>query len=289
MIYSIQNDRIKAAISSRGAELLSAFCNGCEYIWQADPTYWASHAPILFPICGRLFEGKYTHEDKTYEMILHGFARQSEFALVEQTDSSVTLMLTSNEDTKKIYPFDFEFSVTYTLTDNVLKTSANIKNTGRVVLPATFGGHPGFRAPLSSGAFEDCYLEFDEVCTPSQLIFSESCLNTGKKRALSLEDGRILRLRHDLFVNDAIFVSGMSKRVTLRSDKDDRALEVCYYDMPYLGFWQKPNSDAPYICIEPFCGLPAFDGETDDIMTKNDMFHILPNGEKHIEFDMKLM
>ncbi len=286
MIYAIQNDRIKAAVSSRGAELYSAYCNGCEYIWQADPEYWASHAPILFPICSRLFEGKYTYEGKTYEMILHGFARQTEFELVEHTDSKITLKLASSEETKKIYPFDFEFYVTYTLEENMLRTSARIVNTGKDILPATFGGHPGFRAPMSAGSFEDCYLEFGEVCSPDQLIFSDSCLNTGKKKALALEDGKILRLSHSLFDNDAVFMSGQADSVTLRSTADERSLTLRYTGIPYLGIWQKVKSDAPYVCIEPFCGLPAFEGETDDFATKNDMFRLPAGAEKTIGYDM---
>ncbi len=286
MIYSIQNDKIRAAVSSRGAELYSAFCNGCEYIWQADPEYWGSHAPILFPICGRLFEGKYTYKNKTYEMILHGFARQMEFELVEHTDNRVTLKIESNEQTKQIYPFDFELFVTYTVTDNVLTTSAKIINTGKELLFAAFGGHPGFRTPLGRGNFEDCYLEFGEACSPCQLVLSENCLNTGETKPLALENGKIIHLTHSLFDNDGIFMKGHADSVTLRSTADSHSVTLDCNDMPYLGIWQTSHSDAQFICIEPWCGLPAFEGETDDISTKNDMFKIGVGEQKTIEFYM---
>ncbi len=286
MIYIIQNDQLRVAINSYGAELYSAFCNGCEYIWQGDSEYWAGRSPILFPICGRLFEGKYTFEGKTYDMDIHGFAKDTEFQVVERNDRKITLKIGSNESTMKIYPFDFEFFITYTVTSNMLRTSVRIVNTGNEVLPATFGGHPGFRAPLGDGGFEDCYLEFGDVCSPDHMIFSDDCLNTGNKRAIPLEKGRILRLNHSMFDNDGIFMSGQADSVTLRSTADTRSMTIRYTGIPYLGLWHKPKSDAPYICIEPVCGLPAYEGRTDDLATKNDMFQLPVGTEKTVEFDM---
>ena len=61
MIYTLSNDKIIASFDTLGAELISVkSIDGCEYIWQADPTYWAEHSPIMFPICGRLPNGRYT-------------------------------------------------------------------------------------------------------------------------------------------------------------------------------------------------------------------------------------
>ena len=48
------------------------------------------HAPILFPYCGRLKGGAFTHNGVSYEGGQHGFARDMEHALVEQSGDSVT-------------------------------------------------------------------------------------------------------------------------------------------------------------------------------------------------------
>ena len=41
--------------------------------------------------------------------------------------------------------------------------------------------------------------------------------------------------------------------------------------MTCLGLWHKPRTDAPYVCIEPWHGVPADDGKIDDLQTKRQM------------------
>ncbi|MBE6546226.1 MAG: aldose 1-epimerase family protein [Ruminococcaceae bacterium] len=276
MLYTLKNESLTVTVSDMGAELLSVrSAEGCEYIWQGDAAYWKGHAPLMFPICGRLIDGKYTWEGKTYEMNLHGFARRTAFSLDAQTESTLCLTLRSDEETRKCYPFDFVLTVEYTLTGRELCASVSVKNAGEGLLPATLGFHPGFNVPLDGGCFADWYVEFENPASPDKLLLSETCFITGRKEAFPLEDGRILRLRHDLFDNDAIFLSRTDSCATLRSDKSDRFVTFRYPDMPYLGFWHAPKTEAPYVCIEPWCGLPDFDGKSGDFATKCDMFRLL--------------
>ena len=284
MEYVLKNGTLTAKVESYGAELRSVVKEGCEYLWQGDPAYWAGQAPVLFPICGRLVGGKYTYLDKTYEMTLHGFAKRSEFTVVSHTDEEIVLILRETEATLGEYPFPFALTVTYTLEGSEIRSSLTVKNTGDGVLPFTLGAHPGFCVPLDTGDFSDWRLRFPGGASPDQLIFSETCFNTGKKRAFPLEGGDTLPLRHEMFDNDAIFLSRVPDRVRLESTKSRRFVEMIYPEFPYLGFWHKPHSDAPYVCIEPWCGLPTFDGETEDFATKCDMFRILPGAEKSLGY-----
>ena len=286
MIYTIKNDFLTVEISSHGAEITSVKGNGCEYMWQGNPEFWTGRAPILFPICGRLFGGKYTLDGREYEMNLHGFARNSELEAVSVSDESVTFRLTANEETKTIYPFDFTLTVSYTLVKNTVTSNVVIENTGDRTLPATFGAHPGFNVPLDNGSFEDWYIEFGEDCTPNELMFSDTCFNTGKKRSYPLVNSRVLPLRHSLFDIDAIFMDRVAPSATLKSDKSDRYVTLEYADMPYLGVWHKPRTSAPYVCIEPWCGLPSFDGQTDDMATKSDMLHIEQGKKKTVSYKL---
>lgn len=286
MTYTLKNDKITAELSSHGAEILSVKGNGCEYVWQGNPEFWAGRTPILFPICGRLFGGKYTYGGKEYEMNLHGFARASEFEVVKATDTYIEFKLTANEETKAIYPFDFTLNVSYTLDGNAIRSDAVINNVGDKVLPATFGAHPGFNVPLDSGNFDDWYIEFGEDCTPDELVFSDTCFNTGLKKAYPLKDSKILPLRHSLFNVDAIFMDRIAPSATLKSDKSERYVTMKYAGMPYLGIWHKPRSEAPYVCIEPWCGLPSFDGRVDDMATKSDMFHIEAGKSKTVTYEI---
>lgn len=288
MIYTLKNDIITAKISEKGAEIVSVVRNedGCEYIWQGDSAYWGGQAPYLFPICGRLYGNEYTYGGKRYELARHGFARHSAFSLVSQSDTSVTLALKSNEDIKCVYPFDFELVITHTLDGEKLSSDVKIKNLGEGVLPAAFGAHPGFNVPLGEGRFEDYRIEFADVCYPDEILYTSDGYNTGKKRAFPLKDGKVIELRHSLFDGDAVFMDNTARKVSLRSDLSPRAVTFSFPDMSYFGIWHKPQSDAPYVCLEPWCGLPSYQGTVDDIETKNDMFRIAPNGEKNVHMEL---
>ncbi len=285
MLYTIKNEKLTVTVSDVGAELISVVKDGCEYIWLGKEEIWPCHAPLVFPICGRLYESKYTYRGKEYEMNIHGFVRRSTLTVYEQTDTAICLKLTESEETKKEYPFDFELKIWYILEGDKLTNRFEIKNTGADVLPATIGGHPGFNVPLDKGDFEDYYLEFENECSPDKLLFSERCLLEGKT-AFPLEKGKILRLRHDLFDNDAIFISRPDSTITLKSDKTDRFVKLIYADMPYLGIWHRPKIEAPYVCIEPWCGLPGNDGVVEDMEFRADMFRIQPGSTKKAEFSM---
>ncbi len=286
MNYILKNDILTVTLCSHGAEIVSVKRGDCEYIWQADPAYWTGKAPLLFPVCGRLFGFKYTYEGKTYDLGNHGFARFMEFCAVSVTDDTVVFSLKANDETRACYPFEFELVVSYTLTGDKLSSHVSIKNTGDKTLPATFGCHPGFNVPLDGGSFEDYYLEFGKPCSPDQIEISPRGLFTGKKTAYRLQNGTVLPLSHKLFEVDGIFLSRMDSTVTLKSNKSTRSVTLQYPDMPYLGVWHSAKSEAPFVCIEPWCGLPGYDGEMEDINTRHDMFHILPGKTQVAQFKM---
>lgn len=273
MQYTIKNEDLTVEISDLGGELMSIkSADGTEYLWQGDSNYWAGKAYNLFPIVGRLTEGKYTYKNKTYEMNLHGFVRKSVLQTENQKNDSITFVCKSNETTKKMYPFDFEYKIIYTLNKNSLITTYQVKNTGKESLIFTVGGHPGFNVPLTKNEnFEDYYLEFEDKRPAKEIEMSKTCYLTDKEKDFKLENGKILKLKHNLFDNDAIVLKDMSKKVTLKTDKNNKSVTVEYPDMKYLGIWHKPKSDAPYVCIEPWASLPSYDKKIDDLETKRDM------------------
>lgn len=289
MNYVIENDKLKVSVSDLGAEIQSIYgkTTDFEYLWQGNPEYWRSRATVLFPICGRLTDGKYTYKGKVYEMILHGFAKKCEFAVISHSSDKIILELKSSEETLKIYPFEFVFTVTYTLSGATVRTSFDVRNVGKEKMLFSVGGHPGFNLPLKDGAtFEDHYLEFEKVKPCSQLVMSPTCYYTGKKTPFALENGKILNLKRSLFDNDAVFLDGMDDTVTLKCKGGDRFVKVSYNDMTHVGFWQKPHSDAPYVCIEPWHGVPAYDGKIDDFETKQELMTLSPQEKYESFFDI---
>jgi len=281
MIFVLENDALKVSVDSMGCEIVSIVGkkDGNEYLWGGNAEFWAQHAPTMFPICGRLQDGKYTYRGKTYEMNLHGFARHAEFTIAEKTATSVTMTLTDNEAIYATYPFHFAFTITHTLDGDTIHTKYDVKNNSDVPMPFAVGGHPGYNLPLGGvGTFEDCYIEFDSVAPARKLVMTERCLMTEETVPFELEDGTKLNLKHSLFDNDAIFLINMAKSVTLKSKVSDKFVAMKYDDMGYLGLWHKPLTEAPYMCIEPWTSCPAYDGKVDDLETKRDLAH-LPAGE----------
>ncbi len=288
MLYTLKNNILEVSVSDIGAELISAKRGDCEYVWVAEgEDFWQSRAPIPFPVCGRFFEGKYSCRGKTYELPCHGFLRSSKMELKEQTDNSLTFELRSSEETLAVYPFEFTVYVTHTLEGDKLTTSVKIINDGKEILPATMGAHPGFNVPLDGkGSFEDYYIEFEEECSPDVVDMSERCLLTGKRYAYPLEKGKIIPLSHSLFDVDATFLARTASAATLKSAKTDRFVKIIYPDLPYFGIWHTPGTEAPFVCMEPWCGLPAYDGVCEDIETKHDMFRIEPGSSKTVSYSI---
>lgn len=287
MIYTLKNEFLTVDISDKGAEIVSVkSTDGCEYIWQGNAKYWEGQTPLMFPICGRLFGGKYTYNGKEYEMMIHGFARHSVFSGEKAGDASIRFTLTENADTLAIYPFKFKITVEYRLSDKTLFGGIRVENTGDGILPFAVGLHPGFNVPFDGGSFEDCHIEFAEPCSPDRIGLSETCFLTGKNEAFYLEDGKRLPLRHELFDNDAIFLARNCTSVCLRSAKSDKYISFTFEDFPYLGMWHAPKTDAPYVCIEPWCGLPSYDGETDDFAKKRDLFRLVAGDKKELSYSL---
>ena len=277
MTHILENDQLRVELDELGAQVTSIIekSSGTEYLWQGDPTYWAGRAPLLFPICGRLTEGKYTYKGNTYEMLLHGFIRKVEIPVSEKTENSVSFTYTDNELTRAQYPFGFRFTVTYVLDGNTLHHRFLVENTGDDILPFSIGGHPGFNVPLAQGTeFTDYYVEFSDATSPRAFVMSETCFLTGQSEPFPLENGRVCHLHHDMFDNDAIFLHDIAPSVTLKSDKTSRAVTLSLDGMPHVGLWHAPRTEAPYLCIEPWTGMPSTDGIVDDMETKKYMTRI---------------
>ena len=290
MEYNIKNEFLSVTVSTKGAELMSIknLKNDTEYLWQGDAKYWGSRASNLFPICGRLIEKEYTYRGKSYHLNTHGFARASEFELLQKGENTLSFVLRANDETRANYPFEFEYVVTYVLTDNTIKTIYSAKNLGKNKMYCAFGGHPGFTVPLGNdGVFEDYYLEFKQDTTQTEMLFKE-CFFTDETAPFKTENKR-LYLRHDFFDNDAHFVIDSGFSCTLKSDKSDKSVIVTYPQMKYLGIWHAVKMDAPYICIEPWTSVPSYFGKVDDIETKRDMYALEANEEASVSFDITII
>lgn len=261
MLHTIKNDYLQVTVSELGAELQSIQdCAGAEYLWQGDPKYWKSRATNIFPYVGRMVNSEYFLDGNRYQLNIHGFARFCRFCPVEADDMHLVLELTDNEELLAQFPRKFSFRVIYALKDTALEITYQVENRDKKPMRFGLGGHPGFNIPFGGGEFEDYRIRFAGKCHPKQILFSDTVHVAGEVD-YSLQNDQYIPLRHSLFDRDIILLKNIVPQVTLESPKAQRSVTISFPDMPYVGFWHRPETDAPYVCVEPWCSLPAAHGK----------------------------
>ena len=280
MLYTIENAHMCVTVNDLGAQLWSIRTHdGAEYLWQGDARYWADRALTIFPYVARLWQGRYQMDGQTYGMPIHGFAPGSRFTLAEKSATRLVLQLTDSGETLAQYPRRFALRMIYTLEGDTLKVTHEVENRDDRTMCFGLGGHPGFNVPLEAGkAFEDYRLRFGKPCSPVRVGFTADCFVSGEDTPFALEENCMLPLSHDLFDDDAIVLRGMDREVTLEPKDGGRSVTVSYPDMPYLGIWHWPKTDAPYVCIEPWTSLPARCGQVTVLEAQEDLIRLDARG-----------
>lgn len=289
MTIQLENERISVTILTKGAELASIKNKetGIEYLWQADPTYWGRHAPVLFPVVGRLKEDSYQVDGKSYPMNQHGFARDGDFEIVEQDDSSVTLELGATTETKRVYPFDFKLKIQYRLVGETVTTHYTVENPSSTEkLYFSIGAHPGFNIPLTKETvFEDYFLSFSPRKTRTTIPLTGAYLNTPAK-TLAQTNTDIALSRH-LFDNDALIYEVKGENIfTIKSEKTPHSVSVKFTDFPYVGVWSPPKTDAPFVCIEPWFGIADTFDANGNLKEKLGIQSLEPTQQFDAKFDI---
>lgn len=271
MLYTLENEQCRAQIATHGAELHSLqrldVVGELEYIWPADPAYWGRHAPVLFPIVGRLPENRYLHQGRPYELGQHGFARDREFTLVRQTATELVLELRDDAQSRAVYPFEFVLRISYRLAGTTLTVGWQVENPAATELLFSIGAHPAFRCPLlPDESFDDYEFVFDHpVSLDRQLL--ENGLFTGQTAPV-LHQATVLPLSYLLFANDALVFKHFDfTSLTLRSRRSGRSVRMRFDGFPYLGLWTA-GPGAQFVCIEPWQGLAGSVGGPGELADK---------------------
>lgn len=283
--HSLRSGSLTATVKAHGAELCSLKDDFTEFVWQAGPE-WPRHAPLLFPIVGRLAGDELRHRGKTYRMTQHGFARDSRFAWAERGESRCALLLEDSEATRALYPFAFRLTAIFALDAAGLDLTLAIANTGKETLPASIGGHPAFNWPLQSeSAKEDYALTFAKAESSRVRRLDGGLLRASAEPGPA--KGTQLPLSESLFADDAIIFDRIESDAVRYAASNGPWLKMSWRGFRELGVWSKP-SGAPFLCIEPWRGYasPAgFDGEFAD---KPGLMHIAPGAEERLSFRIEV-
>ncbi|MFD1470076.1 aldose 1-epimerase family protein [Hymenobacter caeli] len=274
----LANDHCRAAFAAHGAELTSFAAAGREYVWAADPAVWGRHAPVLFPIVGRLPGDTYLHQGQAYTLGQHGFARDQAFAVLRHSATELAFRLTDSADTRANYPFAFALDITYTLRGTALAVRWDVRNPAGAPEELLFsiGAHPAFCCPLRPGQeqFEDYYFEFDHPVTLRRQLLRGG-LRTGETAPV-LHQQTALPLTYALFADDALVLAHYDfTRLALRAHGSPHFVRLRFDGFPYLGLWTK-GPGAAFVCIEPWHGVASPVGPPQELRDKEGILTLGP-------------
>jgi galactose mutarotase-like enzyme len=124
-------------------------------------------APVLWPATGRTYlpdtpgqkpQRGWLWKGKTYDMPVHGFARDLPWRVVAQKrdgmEASLTLELVDTPETRKRYPFGFAFQLRYVLRGSTVSVEHRIRadKDNRAAMPFSLGNHIAFALPPGGAA-----------------------------------------------------------------------------------------------------------------------------------------
>ena len=251
----LSNSELTIKVNSFGAELSSIIANGQEYLWQADPTFWKRHSPVLFPFVGSVWEGSYHHKSKEYPMGQHGFARDMEFELVSQSNEEVSYRLLSTPETLQKYPFPFQLEITYRLHGKKIDVIWRVTNIGNETLHFQIGAHPAFYYPdYNKDTEKRGFFGFNRKDGLEYILVAEKgCADPETHYPLHLSDG-LLPLDIHTFDKDALILEDSQVNEVVLYTNNRRPWMAIKFDAPLVGLWSPPFKDAPFVCIEPWYG-----------------------------------
>ena len=259
--HVMSNGTLSAMVKSDGAELCSLRDTaGDEMLWQAA-SIWPRHAPVLFPIVGRLKNDTLRHDGKAYRLTQHGFARDKRFAWLNRSPTACRLVLHEDAETRAVYPFAFRLEIAFALDDDAIEQSFTVgqsrtrriagvaRRPSRLCLAACrWRGKGGARARVRRAG---------DRAGPAP----------GRRLAAARAEptpvaGSTLALDPALFEADALILPDPASRSVRYTAPGAPAIEVAWEGFSDLGLWSRTGAD--FLCIEPWHGTASptdFDGE----------------------------
>ena len=264
MRYVLQNEELRAEIDSLGAQMLSLVRrkDGMEMLWGGDPQYWNETSPLLFPFIGKLKDFHYRYDGSEYEMTKHGFAKRMEFHEVTAGEERLVLALESGRETLECFPFPFRLEAEFRLEGSALEVRWRVSHTGAGTMYFSIGGHPGFLCPPGGEAAQgvrrtDCSLRLygvDGADSVENLCVGSDGLLSGERVRLAVSDG-IIPVTEHIFDDDALLLQEQGVSAVGLCDSTGREYVRMESEAPVWGIWSVADSNAGYICLEPWFGI----------------------------------
>ena len=256
MAVKLENEFLCVEIAEMGAEVTRIYdkAEDNEILWEGNPVYWKRHSPVLFPNVGKTYKNRVLINGTQYPTSQHGFARDNVFTCIEAANEKASFMFRSSEETKEVYPFDFELHINYKLNKKELTVEWQVKNCGDETMYFTIGGHPAFRFAKPEETKADYVLKVPgkEKLEYVLIDISCGCANVDEIHTLQLSE-ETYPLSDELFAKDALVVdNGQIEEAWLCHKDGTLYVGVRSAGFPNYGIWSVEG--APFVCLEPWMG-----------------------------------
>lgn len=293
MTVTLHSEGYEVTINSIGAELKSFRTpDKKEFVWNSDPAFWMRSSPLLFPTIGNVRNNETQFLGKTYQMPKHGFCKDSEFTVTDQSETHATFTLKASEETLASYPFLFELSLTYRLTGQTLDMMYSVTNKDTKELPYHIGAHPGFMCPLREGeTLADYQIVFEKEETLQAVPYDleRLCFSASKQVSYG-GPGRVLSLAPELFDHDAIYFPHVNSRsVQLIHPTHGYGVAMDFSGFRSIAFWTPIGGKAPFLCLEPWNGSAIYEDEDNEFIRKRDVEILAPGESKCYPLQISLL
>lgn len=283
-MYKIHNDIFCLSIKERGAELEEVSIHGINILWKGKEL-WNAQSPLLFPVIGSLKDGYYLYNQQKYVLNPHGFIKDQVFDIVEKTSNSITLKSSYTEETYKVYPFIFEFYITYTLLFNKIKISIEIKNLEQKTIYFSLGLHPGLDyAGLKELIGEDLYLQMNVQQEVQAILFDPVYMKNTYPTKLS-PSVKLSEFSKELIEKRTICYQGVQE---IELGAETKKIKI-KHSMPFTAFWQSRPEDPKFICVEPWYGLPDECITTHQLEKKKEIISLEARGTFKTELEISYL
>lgn len=278
--FVIENEFLIVQIEKKGAQLQRIYHKQTEseILWQGDSAYWLNRSPVMFPVNVRFKDERFTYKGIEYEMPRMGLAVISDFTVDQKSEQEASFVLESNDETKKYYPFDFRFELSYRLDKNKLVNQFTVENKGIESMYFALGGHPGFDCPFENGLDRSAYqYVFERELKLDRIEISNSLVQENHIPFLRHE--RILRLDDLRIPNGGMFMKNIENRQIGVSEVGKAPfVSVDLGDFPNVNLWSPPGM--PFACIEPMVSHHDVENSPIEIEKKSHLIKLAAGSKK---------
>ena len=274
MLIQIENEKLAAILNTAGGYIEKLYNKetGKDHIWAYDAQYWPRRTSTCFPIMSILKNDETVIEGRKYHMENHGFLREMELEAVEQNEHSVSMKAHSNEMTREHYPYEFCFTVRFSLEEDRLTAEYTVANAGVIPMHYCIGVHTTYKVPIDDAddMQEDLYIQFQEKETAGVHVVHDN-LQTHMYRPL-LENADVIPVKGAFDQGALIFDTKdlKSRKASICSRKSPFRTTVDFSGWKQVAFWTKPG-DMPFLCIEPMTGLADYEDTDGQLLSKPDL------------------